>query len=160
MALNHILLALVTTFTVPTAAQDDHRSIGERADATMGFDQTLTTHHFMLFTDGGAIDVSVRNPRDAKNRDAIRSHLAHTAVMFGDGQFTAPMQVHDRKDVPGTRTMAERKATIRYRYVETPAGGRIDIVTTDPESLPAVHDFLRFQIADHRTGDSTDVKKR
>src|SRR5689334_5877856 len=102
MALNRPLpvLALMTMLAVPAAAQDHHGSIGQRAAAAMGFDQTLTAHHFMLFADGGAIDVSVRNRSDTKNRDAIRSHLAHVAALFADGNFGAPMQVHDRKDVP------------------------------------------------------------
>ena len=53
-----------------------------------------TTHHFLLFKDGGAIDVSVKNASDAMNRDAIRSHLPHLASMFGTGTFDAPMLVH------------------------------------------------------------------
>ncbi len=162
MQLNRILslLGIVTMAAVSTGAQGHHSSMDKRGGAVMGFDQTETTHRFILFADGGAVDVSVRNSSDTKNRDAVRSHLPHIAMMFGAGNFDAPMLVHDSKDVPGTRTMTARKATIQYRYVETPAGGRVDIVTTDPESLSAVHDFLRFQIADHRTGDSTMVRKR
>ena len=154
------VLGIVTMAAVSTGAQDHHGSLERRGGEVMGFDQAETTHHFVLFTDGGAVDVSVKNPADTKNRDAIRSHLPHIAMMFGAGNFDAPILVHDSNDVPGTRTMAARRASIQYRYVETPAGGRVDIVTTDPESLSAVHDFLRFQIADHRTGDSTTVRKR
>jgi len=154
------LLGIVTMAGVSTIAQDHHRSTDKRGAAVMGFDQTQTTHHFMLFTNGGAIEVSAKNASDTTNRDAIRSHLPHIAMMFGQGNFDAPMLVHDSKDVPGTRTMTDRKATIRYQYVETAAGGRVDIVTTDPQSLAAIHDFLRFQIADHRTGDSTTVRER
>jgi hypothetical protein len=36
----------------------------------------------------------------------------------------------------------------------------VDIVTTDAEALKAVHDFLRFQIADHKTGDPLTPRKR
>ena len=35
--------------------------------------------------------------------------------------------------------------------------GRIRIQTADPEALKAVHEFLRFQIEDHHTGDSQDI---
>ena len=37
----------------------------------MGFDQQRTAHHFLLFKDGGAIDVSVKDAGDgcAKSRD-------------------------------------------------------------------------------------------
>ena len=126
----------------------------------MGFDQALTTHHFVLFNDGGAIEVSVNDLTDTKNRNAIRSHLPHIAMMFGDGNFEAPMLVHDAKNVPGTKAMTERKAAIRYQYVETAKGGRVDIVTSDPAALAAVHQFLRFQIAEHKTGDPTAVRTR
>ena len=126
----------------------------------MGFDQARTTHHFLLFDDGGAIDVSVKESADTKNRDAIRSHLPHIATMFGEGNFDAPMLVHDSKNVPGTKLMTERKDVIRYQYVETANGGRVNIVTSDPDALAAVHAFLKFQIAEHETGDPTIVRAR
>jgi hypothetical protein len=73
--------------------------------------------------------------------------------MFGEGNFDAPMLVHNSADVPGTKVMAARKNAIRYRYDEMLAGGRVSITTTDPEALAAVHAFLRYQIAEHKTGD-------
>lgn len=154
------LVLIMAAIAVSMDAQNHHAATDTGGAAVMGFDQALTTHHFELFTDGGAIDVSVKNSSDSKNRDAIRSHLPHIAMMFSEGNFQAPMLVHDSKNVPGTRIMGARKITIDYKYVETLRGGRVDIVTTDPESLAAVHDFLRFQIADHHTGDSPAVRKR
>jgi hypothetical protein len=126
----------------------------------MGFDQSRTAHHFSLYTDGGAIAVSVNDPGDAPNRDAIRSHLPHIAMMFGQGRFDAPMLVHDSNNVPGTTVLAKLKDRIRYTYVETPAGGRVNIVTTDSQALEAVHEFLMFQIKEHNTGDSLAVRSR
>jgi hypothetical protein len=38
-------------------------------------------------------------------------------------------------------------------------GGHIRIATESPEALAAVHDFLRFQIKDHQTGDPLTVSK-
>ena len=70
------------------------------------------------------------------------------------------MLVHDSTNVPGTKTMAERKAAIRYQYVETAKGGRVDLLTSDPAALAAVHQFLKFQIAEHKTGDPTTVRTR
>lgn len=114
----------------------------------------------MLFNDGGAIDVSASDPADTKNRDAIRSHLPHIAMMVGVGNSDAPMLVHDSTNVPGTKAMAERKDAIRYQYVETLRGGRVNILTSDPAALAAVHRFLKFQIAEHKTGDVTAVRTR
>jgi hypothetical protein len=158
------VLRLVVFFAFGSAlivyAQHQHEDAARRGAMVMGFDQARTSHRFSLFADGGAIDVSVKDPADAKNRDAIRSHLPHIAVMFGSGDFHAPMLVHQSSNVPGTSVMAERKQNIRYEYAETPNGGRVNIVTTDPEALAAVHAFLRFQITDHKTGDPTMVRPR
>ena len=125
----------------------------------MGFDQEKTTHHFYLYSDGGAIDVAVNDAADKTNLDAIRGHLPHIAMMFSQGNFEAPMLVHDT-NVPGTAEMGKLKDRITYRYADTPKGGRVNMITTDAEALKAVHAFLKFQITDHKTGDSLEVRKR
>ena len=38
--------------------------------------------------------------------------------------------------------------------------GRVDIVTTDAAALAGVHEFLRYQIAEHKTGDPATVRTR
>lgn len=135
------------------------QQLDERGAHGMGFDQQKTRHHFLLYQDGGAIDVLVKDPADASNRDAIRAHLPHIAMLFGAGDFDLPHFIH-ATDVPGTADMARLKDRITYRYVETDGGGRVDIVTSDADALAAVHAFLRFQITDHRTGDSLAVGDR
>ena len=157
------VLCLLGSLAIPVslaAYQDHHGSSDQRPAMVMGFDQARTTHHFLLFNDGGAIEVSVNDAADTKNRDAIRSHLTHITMMFSDGNFDAPMLVHDSKNVPGTKAMTEHKEAIRYQYVETANGGRVNVVTSDPAALAAVHQFLKFQIAEHTTGDPTTVRTR
>lgn len=142
------------------AEQEHHGAADSRAANVMGFDQDRTAHHFFLFRDGGAIEVSAKETGDVKNRDAIRSHLPHIASMFGRGEFDAPMLVHDSENVPGTKVMAARREHIRYEYVDTPRGGRVNILSSDPEAVSAVHQFLKFQIAEHKTGDPTVIRTR
>jgi hypothetical protein len=155
-----ILLATLTML-IPCAAlaQDHTHGVNARGAHVMGFDQDKTRHQFRLHSDGGAIDISVKDAADSANRDAIRSHLPHIAAMFGGGDFNAPMLIH-ATNVPGTDEMARLKNLIRFAYVETPRGGRLDIITTDPAAVQAVHEFMRFQISDHKTGDSTAVTRR
>lgn len=131
-----------------------------RGKHVMGFDQQKTAHHFQLYEDGGAIDVRVKDAADTENLKAIRAHLPHIATMFADGQFDAPMLVHDTKDVPGAADLTRLKSRLQYNFVETPTGGRVDIITTDKEALTALHVFLRFQISDHKTGDPVTPAKR
>lgn len=68
------------------------------------------------------------------------------------------MLIH-AQNPPGTEAMKRLRDAIQYRLENTDKGARIRITTKDPEALRAVHEFLRFQISDHQTGDSTDVTK-
>jgi hypothetical protein len=152
-----VVVALGSASALAAVAQDPQMQ--HRGQMVMGFDQSQTTHRFSLYEDGGAIEVSVNDASDVANRDAIRAHLPHIAAMFGAGNFDAPMEVHAQQ-VPGTVEMARRKDRLTFKYVETPRGGRVDVITTDKDALAAVHAFLKFQIADHHTGDSTRVTTR
>ena len=147
------LVAVVPIAAQTSAPQSQHASMA------MGFDQEKAAHHFFLYDDGGAIEVSVKDQTDNANLDAIRKHLPHIVQMFAAGNFDTPMMVHQKK-VPGTDVMAAARGKITYRYGQTPSGGRVDITTKDAGALAAVHEFLKFQITDHKTGDSLDVRKR
>jgi hypothetical protein len=139
------------------AAQGEHHhSVVERGDQAMGFSNEKTAHHFRLYADGGAIEAEAKDTQDAASRDAIRSHFAHIAKMFVAGDFSIPMLIH-AENPPGTETMKRLRDAIQYEVENTARGGRIRIITKDADALHAVHTFLRFQIADHQTGDSTVV---
>ena len=137
-------------------AEMQDEKMNERGDHVMGFDHTKTTHHFRLLPDGGAIEVAANSPLDTESRDQIRMHLGHIAKMFAAGNFNAPMLIHDQIP-PGVPTMQKLKSDIQYKFEEMKSGGRIRISTGSPEALQAIYDFLRFQIKEHKTGDSLDV---
>lgn len=134
----------------------DSSAMDMRSERGMGFSQTATTHHFFLKPDGGAIQVEAKDSADTASHDNIRMHLAHIAKAFSSGDFAIPMFVHDTVP-PGVPVMNELKGKITYKFEETPSGGRVVITTADKEALAAIHAFLRFQIDEHRTGDSTVV---
>ena len=124
----------------------------KRGAAAMGFDQDAVTHHFLLKPDGGVIEVRVRERSDVTNLNAIRAHLRDIAKQFADGRFDAPFATH--AEVPsGVPTLQRLKSAIRYSYGERADGGRVEILTQNAEALDAIHQFLRYQIAEHRTGD-------
>lgn len=131
--------------------------VDKHGDEAMGFPHDKTTHHFRLYADGGAIEVTVNDNKDSQNTQAIRSHLTHIVTMFSNGEFSVPMFVHDQVP-PGVPVMKEKRADISYSFEELPGGGRIRIKTANPEALKAVHEFLRFQIADHSTGDTLGIQ--
>ncbi len=132
--------------------------MNQRGEQGMGFSQTATTHHFFLYPDGGVIQVEANDPKDASDRDKIRMHLAHIAEAFANGDFDIPMFVHDTTP-PGVPEMKRLRDKIRYAYSETPNGGRVVISTADPDALAAIHNFLRFQIQEHNTGDPAVIRQ-
>ena len=124
----------------------------------MGFSHEQTAHHFRLYADGGAIEAESNDAQDTASRDEIRGHFGHIATMFAAGDFSAPMLIHEQNP-PGTEEMKQLRSAIQYHVENTERGGRIRITTKSPEALRAVHKFLRFQIADHQTGDTAEITK-
>ena len=135
-----------------------HAQMNERGEKGMGFSQTATTHHFLLTSDGGVIQVETKAAADATSRGEIRMHLTHIAKAFQSGDFDIPMFVHDTVP-PGVPEMKRLQKEIRYSFAETPNGGRVVISSANKEALDAIRRFLRFQIQEHRTGDPVDVPK-
>jgi hypothetical protein len=148
-----IMMAALMVF-----AQDAHHgAVDKRGDHVMGFSHEKTTHHFRPYKDGGAIEVTANDAKDTESRDQIRMHLSHIAKMFASGDFNAPMLIHDRVP-PGVPVMQKLKSEIKYEFQETDRGGVVRITTSNEEAVKAVHEFLRFQIDDHGTGDAKDVR--
>jgi hypothetical protein len=138
-------------------SQDHHALVNAHGDHAMGFSHEKTTHHFELTYDGGAIDVRANDVKDAESRDQIRGHFHHIVQMFAAGNFHVPMLVHSTT-VPGTETMTRLKDQLHWDLQETPRGARINITADNKAALDAVHEFLRFQIEDHQTGDCPMVR--
>jgi hypothetical protein len=128
----------------------------QRGDHVMGFSHELTAHHFRLLKDGGEIIVVVNDAKDAASIGQIRLHLSHIVSMFSNGDFNAPMLIHDTNP-PGVATMMRLKSGIRYTVSDIENGAKIRIFTSSPETTDAVHAFLLFQIIDHQTGDSPTI---
>jgi hypothetical protein len=162
MRIKAILAVLVLASAIqaqqanPQTTEQDHAAIMKRGDVGMGFSHEKTTHHFILLKDGGAIQVSVNDPKDDASRDHVRMHLSHVAEMLSAGNFNVPMFIHDTTP-PGVPTMTKLHSEIHYQYQQTDSGAKITIGTANPKALQAVHEFLGFQIDEHQTGDSTEV---
>ena len=158
--MNTLLLSLLLALSTVAAQQHDpHAHMNARGEKAMGFDQQATTHRFYLYEDGGEIEVTVKDRNDKANLTAIRSHLPHIAKMFADGDFSTPHFVH-AGDVPGSAEMKRLRDRIAYAYDEIPNGGRVRITTRFARALSAVHEFLRYQITDHKTGDSLEITRK
>jgi len=163
--MNLLLLILALSgdpATCPMHAQHagaHHDAVDHRGDHVMGFSHEKTKHNFRLFKDGGAVEVRANDAADAESIAAIRAHLQEIAKEFAAGEFAKPKEIHGRAP-DGVPVMKELGSRIlyQYQYEELERGGRVRITTAEPRGVEAVHQFLRFQIEDHRTGDSSTVE--
>jgi len=153
-----VTLLIAVLASASLAIAQHNQGPQQRGDHVMGFSHEKTTQHFELNQDGGIIEVRANDAADTATRDQIRTHFNHIVQMFAGGNFNAPMLVHDRKDVPGTAVMAELKDKLHWELEQTSRGAKIVITADNKPALDAVHEFLRFQIADHDTGDCTAVR--
>jgi hypothetical protein len=162
-----VVVALLLFCGLQLAAQDvqsdsmhkEHQAnVEKHGDEAMGFPHDKTTHHFRLYSDGGSIEVTANDTQDSQIIQAIRSHLTHIVTMFSNGDFSIPMFVHDEVP-PGVPVMKEKRAEISYNFEQLSEGGRVRIKAKNPDAIKAIHDFLRFQIEDHHTGDTTDISR-
>ena len=135
----------------PIMHQSDS-DLNHRGEQGMGFSQSATTHHFLLKSDGGVIQVEVKDASDADQLADVRMHLHHIAAAFQQGDFDIPMFVHDTIP-PGEPEMKALRDQIHYTVEETKTGGRVIISSTNKDAVEAVHQFLIFQIQEHKTGD-------
>jgi hypothetical protein len=139
------------------AAQPHDHDMEHRGNQGMGFAQEKTTHHFLLSKDGGAIQVTANSADDKATVEQIRMHLKHISHAFQAGDFTIPMFVHDQTP-PGVPAMTRLKDEIHYSYEEMVNGGRVVISSKNAEAISALHEFLHFQIKEHKTGDKQEAK--
>jgi opacity protein-like surface antigen len=129
---------LLASAAAAAAVQQQHDSTATntRGAHVMGFDQSKTTHHFTLTKTGGIIQVQANDPSD---------------------DFTDPHEDH-AETPPGVPEMKSRKDKISYQYESIAKGAKVIITTQDPKALEAVHDYLRYQIREHKTGDPLDLQ--
>jgi hypothetical protein len=137
------------------AHQQEMNARGEKA---MGFSQTATTHHFVLLPDGGYVQATANSKDDSKTVEQIRAHLFDIKKRFASGDFSAPELTHG-KVLPGVDQMQKLKADLTYDVEHIEGGGRLRIASKNPKAVAAIHEFLKFQIEGHETGDPTAVQK-
>ena len=156
-------LVLVANGQHPTQhhnPQPDKRldGVNDRGDHAMGFSHEKTKHHFRLTAVGGVIEVTANSAKDTETVELIRTHLRHISTLFKDGDFSKPMFTHGETPA-GVDVMKRLKGEIAYAFDSLEQGGRVRIESSNPEAVSAIHEFMRYQIKDHQTGDPMEVEK-
>jgi hypothetical protein len=101
--------------------------------------------------------VSVNAVADTAWRDLIRIHLEEIAGEFANGNFEKPLMTHART-AAGADVRKRLAGEIRSAFKKAARGGVVRIETDDAAGRRAVHEFLRYQITEHSTGDPLTVR--
>ncbi len=126
------------------------------------YDRDRVVHHFYLYPDGGMMTLTVTDPSDAETRKAVRAYVQRVSQLMVVGNLTR-LREQFGDGVPGLNRIAEargRKATITVHSSTPDEGSQIIFSTSDAAALEGLHDFLRFQITDLKTGDPLEVRER
>lgn len=145
--------------TAPPETHEAHQAPLARGERAMGFDQARTSHHFRLTARGGSIEVHVNNPDDKELRDQVIGHLREIREQFSRGDFRAPLGVHGERP-PGVAVLERYARDVTYTFEPGELGGRVLIATENKQALTAIHEFLRYQIREHQTGDPLSIEGR
>jgi hypothetical protein len=141
-------VVVALTLTGCGGGPDRQAEVAARGAAVMPFDLERTTHRFTGTDTGGVQTVVADDPTDTGQIDLIRQHLRSETERFGAGDFTDPSRIHG-DDMPGLAALRGGAARITVTYEDSPAGGRITYVTTDPALVAALHAWFDAQVSDH-----------
>ena len=106
--------------------------------------------------------LAVTDPSDAETRKAVRAYVQRVSQLMVVGNL-ARMREQFGESVPGPNRIAEsrgRKATITVHSSAPDEGSHIIFSTRGVRRIEGLHEFLRFQINDLKTGDSLEVRER
>jgi hypothetical protein len=124
------------------------------------YDRDRVVHHFYLSPDGGIMTLAVKDAADTETRKAVRAYVQRVSQLIVVGNLDR-LREQFGQGMPGLDRIAEaraRKATITVRSSTPDEGSHIVFTSADPGALQGLHEFLRFQIEDLKTGDSKEVR--
>ena len=123
-------------------------AVAQRGAEVMPFNLAQTMHHFSKTPMGGIQQVVVKNPQNHTDLIAIQRHLSNLSSRFAAGDFSGPQRIHGQ-DMPGSKMLALNAQRIRFKYQDLAEGGQIEMLSTEPELILGIHQFLDAQLQDH-----------
>jgi len=138
-------------------AQHDSSAFHRREQQVMPFAMNATLHIFERTKTGGVQQVVVRNKADTRSLALIRSHLQKEAVLFNEGRFDDPGELHG-ETMPGLATLKEagRHGVLKVSYENLPEGGALRYTSDAPDVVMALHTWFAAQVRDH--GDAAQLR--
>lgn len=152
---------VVTLFFVSLAAAqaltpEPDVEMNTRFSRVLGVDVNKVAQHYYLVKNGGVIELSAKDANDTATIAAIRKYLDSQKDLFEKGKNDTDAEVHGK--VPdGLAAIKKFRNEINFFTAKTDNGAVLRMFTVNDQARQAIHDYLKFQIAEHKTGDSPTV---
>jgi hypothetical protein len=154
-----LCMAFLFLSVIGAAAQEPPKpyvdpALLSRAAKVSGFDSDRVTRHFYVLKNGGAVEITAKDPNDEATTKAIQAHLKKESEQLAKGNFEIVSGIYGRtpESAPQLKKLRDE---ITYAMVPQENGGVLRMLTVNPTAKTAVHDYLRFQIDQWKSGDPT-----
>jgi hypothetical protein len=125
-----------------------------RVSKASGLDNERVDRHFYVLKNGGAVEVLAKNPNDEATVKAIQTYLKKESDLWTKGNFETITAVYGRPP-EGTPQLKKLRNDVTFAVVPEENGAVLRMLTVNPTAKSAIHDYLRFQIDQLKTGDPT-----
>jgi hypothetical protein len=156
-----IIRAVMTLMmlTIASSAQEPPRPYVDpaflnRVSKVSGFDSERVVRHFYLLKNGGAIEVAAKDPNDETTVKAVQAYLKKESDLLAKGNFENVNAIYGKLP-DGTPQLKKMRDTVTFAAVPEENGGVLRLLTVNPQAKSAIHDYLRYQIDQFKTGDPT-----
>lgn len=125
-----------------------------RVSKASGFDSERVNRHFYVLKNGGAVEITAKDSGDEATIKAIQTYLKKESDLWTKGNFETVTAVYGRP-AEGTVQLKKLRDDVTFAVVPEENGAVIRMLTVNPTAKAAIHDYLRFQIDQLKTGDPT-----
>ncbi len=151
-----LLAVLASAQAVPAAPVDPELMMAQRFSKALGVDVNKVVQHYYLVKNGGVIEYTARSDGDRATVAAVQKFLDNQKLLFEKGKSDTDFEVHGK--VPdGIPAMKRLRNEITFFSTKTENGAVLRMFSMNPEARDAIQTFLKFEIAEHKTGDSPTI---
>lgn len=153
-----ILAALLVTAplaSAQTAMGDPTQEMNARFSKALGVSLDKIALHYYLVKNGGVIELASKDPNDTVTIEAIQKYLQTQKDLWEKGKDTVT-EVH-AKAPESANIMRKLRNDITFYTAKTDAGAVLRMFSINDQARGAIQDYLKFEIAEHKTGDSPTV---
>jgi hypothetical protein len=153
-----VVLALLamTGVAFAQAPTSDDQEVPARFSRALGVSLDKVVVHYYLVKNGGVIELAAKDANDNATISALQKYLQNQKELWEKGKETAVTEVHS-KPPECAGVMRKLRNDITFYVAKTDAGAVLRMFSINEQARNAIQDYLKFEIAEHKTGDSPTI---